>query len=51
MNREEIEAALGKKMHEIGKQQAICVRENERLKVLNDEANKLDVELTKLDGQ
>ena len=43
------EQKLGQLMHKISKQQQICVRENEKLKVLQDEANKLDQELTKLD--
>ena len=51
MTREEIEAALGKKMHEIGKQQAICMAENKKLQALQEEANKLDLDLTELDGE
>lgn len=51
MNREEIEQALGKKMHEISIQQEICVKENKKLKDLQGEANKLDEELSEFDGK
>ena len=50
MERSEIENALGKKMHEVSKQQVIAVREGEKLKALQDEANKLDQQLSELDG-
>ena len=51
MNREEIELALGKKMHEISIQQEICVKENKKIKELQGEANKLDEELGNLDSK
>jgi hypothetical protein len=48
--RTDIEQKLGELMHRISKQQETCVRENTKLRTLQDEANKLDQELTKLDG-
>jgi len=46
-----IEQKLGQLMHKISKQQEICVEEGKKLKKLQDEANILDEELTKLDGK
>lgn len=48
--RKTIEQALGKKMHEIGKQQEVVQTENKLLKKMQEEANALDEELKKLDG-
>ena len=50
MERQKIETALGKKMHEVSIQQAIVLKENNKLKKLQEEANKLDRELGELDG-
>ncbi len=48
--REKIELLLGKKMHQIGKEQDIFVASQKRLKTLQAEANKLDDRLSKIDG-
>ena len=48
-NRIVIEAALGRKMHQIGKAQEIARKHNAILQALHAEANKLDMELKKLD--
>ena len=48
-SRSDIEIALGRKMHEIGKAQAVFQMYQKRLQKLNDEANALDEELKKLD--
>ena len=49
ISQEEAEAALGRKMHEIGKEQAVLQASQKRLQELQDQANLIDTELTKLD--
>ncbi|HEG44015.1 hypothetical protein LCGC14_2126370 [marine sediment metagenome] len=49
-HRIEIEAALGRKMHQIGKAQEIAQRHNAILQALHAQANELDMQLKKLDG-
>ena len=50
MQRSDIEMALGRKAHQIGKEQAIFQASQERLQRLQQEANVLDEKLKKLDG-
>ncbi len=47
--REEIEVALGRKMHEISKEQEIFVASQDRLKELQSQANVLDKKLNRFD--
>lgn len=47
--RTDIEVELGRKMHEIGLEQEIFTASQKRLKKLQDEANKIDEQLGKLD--
>jgi len=47
--REEIEAALGRKMHEIGIQQEIVAGNQKLLQKLHSEANEFDQQLKDLD--
>ncbi len=49
-DRDKIEIALGRKMHQIGREQEVLTASQKRLKKLNDEANELDERLKKLDG-
>jgi len=48
--REEIEAALGRKMHEISKEQEILVASQNRLKELQGQATVLDKKLNEFDN-
>lgn len=48
-DRATIEADLGRKMHEVSKEQEILVACQTRLKGLQAEASNLDKQLTKLD--
>lgn len=49
-SRSDIEIALGRKMHQIGKMQDAYNELGKKLKALHDEASELDEELKKLDG-
>jgi septal ring factor EnvC (AmiA/AmiB activator) len=51
VQRRDIEAALGRKMHEISLQQEICLSVNKKLKELQDAANDLDGQLREFDGK
>lgn len=50
IQRSDIEIALGRKMHQVGKEQEIFTASQNRLNRLQQEANVLDEKLKKLDG-
>lgn len=51
MDRNQIEAELGRKVHQSAIQSEICRRENEKLQQLNKESNELDKKLKELDKE